>query len=61
MNPENKVSQYIIEKKLQERLPVLMNKMTMIKKEERLDIRLAKSSFYSTDMMTAYAPHKKIF
>ncbi len=61
MKPENEVSQYIIKKKLQRRLPVLMNKMTMIKKADRLDVRLAKSSFYGTNTMIAYAPYKKIF
>ncbi|PKV52045.1 hypothetical protein ATE84_4146 [Aquimarina sp. MAR_2010_214] len=61
MNPENEVSQYIIKKNLLKRLPVLMNKMTIIKKTNRINIRHAKSVFYSTNEMASYAPYKKIF
>jgi hypothetical protein len=61
MNPENEVSQYIVKKKLLKRLPVLMNKMTIIEKKDRIDIRTAKSVFYSTNEMVSYAPYKKIF
>lgn len=61
MNSENEVSQYIIKKKLLERLPVLMNKMTIIEKKDRIDIRTAKSVFYSTNEMVSYASYKKIF
>ena len=61
MNPENKVSQYIIKKKLLKRVPVLMNKMTIIEKKDRITTKLAKSVFYATDQMISYAPYKKIF
>lgn len=61
MNPENKVSQYIIKKKILKRLPVLMNKMTIIEKKDRINTKIAKSVFYATNEMVSYAPYKKIF
>ncbi len=61
MKNENEVSKYITKKNLLNKLPILMNKMTVLEKKDRLKIRNAKSAFYSTNLMVSYAPYKKIF
>ncbi len=61
MNDKNKISQYIIEKKLLKELPVIVNKMAINKKEDKVNIRTFRSKFYATNRMVSFAPYKIIF